>query len=41
MEDKEPIARRTEPIDELLMNTIYGIQFSGQSAQENFCFLNN
>lgn len=28
----EHSARRTEPIDELYMNTIYGIQFSGPSA---------
>jgi len=40
-------ARRTEPIDELFMNIIYGIQFSGLSAQNilcqhllNFFFLN-
>lgn len=31
--DIKQIARRTEPIDELFMNTIYGIQFSGKSAQ--------
>lgn len=39
--DKEPNARRTEPIDELVLTTIYGIQFSGQSAQENVCFQGN
>lgn len=33
--DKEHIAKRTESIDELLMTTIYGIQFSGPSAQKS------
>lgn len=33
--DKEHIAKRTESIDELLMTTIYGIQFSGPNAQKS------
>lgn len=33
--DKEHIAKRTESIDELLITTIYGIQFSGPSAQKS------
>lgn len=33
--DKEHTAKRTESIDELLITTIYGIQFSGPSVQKS------
>lgn len=33
--DKGHTAKRTESIDELLMTTIYGIQFSWPSAQKS------